>query len=81
MDTHEVQSHADLVVMLGRMHDDYDQSGKDEWENATLDRYLEAMTALAHALPQLYANRGEPMPERPTWEMVAILIAGATGYE
>lgn len=81
VDSHGVRTHADLVEMLGRMRDDYHQSGRDEWENATLDRYLEALQALAHALPNLYANCGQSMPEQPTWEMVALLVAGATGYE
>lgn len=81
VDSDEVASHVQLVEMLERMHADYKGTGKDEWENASLDRYLEALAALADALPHLYENRGEAMPEQPTWEMVAILLAGATGYE
>lgn len=81
VDSHKVRSHADLVALIYGMHNDFDGSGKDEWTNATLGDYLEAMSALAEAMPQLYKNLGEPMPEQPTWEMVAILIAGATGHE
>lgn len=74
-------SHAQLVAVLQQMYDDYNGSGASEWENNTLAHYLEALVALAEALPHVYANRGEAMPEQPTWEMFALLLTGATGYE
>jgi hypothetical protein len=70
-----------LIGIIGRLGDDYDSTGRAEWENATLSRFLEALHAFAHALPQLYANRGEQMPDQPTWALVAELLVGATGYE
>lgn len=81
VDVEQVATHSDLVLMLERMHADFTDSGKDEWENPTLDRYLDALAAFAEALPAVYANQGEPMPEQPTWGLVALLLAGATGYE
>ncbi len=77
----EVRSHAELVAVLHQMHWDFTDSGANEWENNTLARYLEALAVLAEALPNVYANRGEAMPEQPTWEMLGVLLTGASGYE
>jgi hypothetical protein len=80
-DASEVRTHADFVVVLEALLADYRDSGEAEWENATLDRFLDGLVALAEAWPQLCANHGEAMPEQPTWRMIAELIVGTTGYE
>lgn len=76
-----VSIHADFATVLAEVHADFERSGKDEWENNSLERYLDALAALGESLPQVYANRGEVMPEQPTWQMVARLLVRATGYE
>jgi phage gp37-like protein len=53
----------------------------DEWENTTLDRFLEALAASWEGIPGLYQNRGEQFPEAPTWKMIAEALVMASGYE
>lgn len=52
-----------------------------EWENPTLDRYLDAFAATLDALESLHVNRGEQLPDQPTWRLVAELLVKASGYE
>ena len=53
----------------------------DEWENTTLERFLDALAGVLHGLRGGYANRGEPFPDTPTWAMFAGALVGASGYE
>ena len=57
------------------------RSHRGEWENPTLDRFLDALAAWLEALPQLYTNRGETLPTQPTWKILAELLVTASGYE
>ena len=75
-----VQTRSDLAVMVGRMRADL-TAHPGEWENSTLERYLEALSAAATGIEQAYLNRGETIPTEPTWEMVATLLYMASGYE
>lgn len=80
-DPGDVVTHADFVTFLRSLLQDYELSGKTEWENPTLDRFLEALEALADAWPQVCRNEGTTMPEQPTWRLIAELLAGTTAYE
>ena len=44
-----------------------------EWENGTLERFLDALAALL--------EQPERTPEGPTWHQLAQLLVTATGYE
>jgi hypothetical protein len=50
--------------------------GESEWENATLDRFLEGLAAFAGARVVDQADQ-----EAPSWTLFAEMIAAATGYE
>lgn len=72
---HEVASahtRDDVVRVVERMLDDL-RAHPDEWENATLPRFLDALAA-SLGVPD--ANRGEP-----TWRMPAEALIMASGYE
>lgn len=51
------------------------------WENPTLERFLDALAARLEALPTLYLNRGEQLPDQPTWKLLAETLVAASGYE
>lgn len=76
----QVDSHLDVAGIVQQMVTDLRQH-PDEWENGTLERFLDALAALLEALPSLYANRGEQAPAQPTWQMVAETLVKASGYE
>lgn len=52
-----------------------------EWENPTLERFLDALAGSLQGLPGLYANRGERFPESPTWKTFAEALVMASVYE
>jgi len=52
-----------------------------EWENHTLDRFLEALAAALEGLSSRYPNRGQPLPKTATWKILAETLVTASGYE
>ena len=60
-DLDRVAGHADVAQVVEQMLNDL-RSHPSEWENPTLDRFLDALAASLGALPQLYTNRGETFP-------------------
>ncbi|WP_455432085.1 DUF7660 family protein [Streptomyces wuyuanensis] len=57
----EVSSRLDLAEHIRRLRSDLLQRS-DQWENVSLEGYLEAMAAWIEAAPHWYGNRGEEMP-------------------
>ena len=56
--------------------------GSREWENPTLDRFLEALEAVVDGLPgQASAKQGEAEAEQAAWALAAQVLVAATGYE
>jgi|SRR6266853_5496195 hypothetical protein len=53
----------------------------DEWENPTLDRFLEAMAAWVAASDNYYRNTGRPYPDNVSWRLFAEVLAAARSYE
>ncbi|GLY18891.1 hypothetical protein LWF15_19070 [Kineosporia rhizophila] len=70
--TSAVRSMADLARVVRQMHDDLVGSGEQEWENPTLEGFLEALAAVAE---------DRVSPDAPTWAHLAELLVAATGYE
>jgi hypothetical protein len=50
------------------------------WENATLERFLDAFNALLGSIENAYVNKGRPVPNSP-WTLVADALRGARFYE
>ena len=76
----QVQDHRDLARVVEAMRADL-LAHPNEWENHTLERYLDGLAALVDSLDSLLANRGEDMPGQPSWALIAQLLTGASGYE
>jgi hypothetical protein len=53
----------------------------DEWENGSLDRFLEAFAAWTVDMAGYFANRGEQVPDQPDWQLVAKILIAASMYE
>jgi hypothetical protein len=72
-----VHDHRDLARVLEAMRADL-HAHPHEWENHTLERYLDALAAI---IASLLANPGENLPEQPSWALIAELLVAASGYE
>jgi len=60
-DLSTLDSNTDVAVVIGRMLSDL-TAHPGEWENGTLERFLEALAGAWHDLAGLYRNRGEEFP-------------------
>ncbi|MCX4986017.1 hypothetical protein [Streptomyces sp. NBC_00572] len=76
----EVRTRDELVSFVRGLHEDYLRRG-DEWENQTLDRFLEALAAWVHDSPGWYQNMGQELPEGGDWAFLARALQAATVYE
>jgi hypothetical protein len=57
---------------------DYRSSGASEWENGTLEWFLDGLSAFAHAR---LVGVPDDDQKQATWQLFAEMIAAATGYE
>jgi hypothetical protein len=57
------------------------QANPQQWENSELRPYLEALGAFVNDIDGYFQNRGETMPEQPTWKMLAQVLLAARVYE
>jgi len=79
-DLDQVESHTDVAQVVEQMLADL-RSHPSEWENSTLERFLDALAASLEAIPQGYTNRGETFPTQPNWKIFAEALVMASGYE
>lgn len=75
-----VTSRQDLAEHVRRLRSDL-LKRSDQWENATLESYLESMAAWIEAAPHWYSNRGEEMPAEAEWAYFAQALSAAVVYE
>jgi hypothetical protein len=54
---------------------------REEWENTTLDNFLEAMEAWIRVMDQSRKNAGKDPIEWPSWQTVAEILLAAGAYE
>ncbi|MFD0022707.1 hypothetical protein ACIA74_39010 [Streptomyces sp. NPDC051658] len=76
----EVRSRDELVSFVRELRQDYLRRGH-EWENQSLDRFLEALAAWMHDSPGWYQNVGKELPEGGDWTFLARALQAATVYE
>jgi hypothetical protein len=73
----QVASREDLQRVVAQMRADLAGSGWREWENPTLDRFLDAIEGVVDGLPSQELTGAA----RPYWALVARILVAATGYE
>jgi hypothetical protein len=69
-----------LCAFLTRLRVEYDESDA-EWENRTLDAFLEALEAWVSSAPGWYANHGQALPAEGDWTFFARALSAARHYE
>ncbi|MEU6272987.1 hypothetical protein ABZ871_11315 [Streptomyces populi] len=76
----EIRTRDELVAFVRDLHQDYLQRGHD-WENHTLDRFLEALAAWMAGSDGWYRNFGKELPANGDWTFIARAFNAATVYE
>ncbi|MFE7510109.1 DUF7660 family protein [Streptomyces sp. NPDC057540] len=75
-----LDSRDDFVTFLRALHREFQEHGHT-WENATLERFLEALAGWANDAPGWYRHAGETLPPDGDWTFFARALAAATVYE
>ena len=80
MNSSSVSSKDDLAELIEAMKKDFDKNSH-EWENPTVDRFLEAMASWVRSMDNYYRNTGKAPVVSPTWSTFADILAAAKIYE
>jgi hypothetical protein len=76
-----INSREAFVQFLHLIHKDL-LSNPQEWENTTLESFLEAMGAYAQDIDGYYRNmKPDRDADKASWQTFADIIRGATMYE
>lgn len=75
-----IETREDLIAFLSVLRQDLSRNG-DQWENVTLEAYLEALQAVLTDWRGRFVNRGEPVPDSPSWRIVGEVLLAAGAYE
>jgi hypothetical protein len=78
VDPSNVETRDDFARFLLAVLADFRSTGEAEWENGTLDRFLDGLSAFAHARVVEVPEIGQ---EQASWRLFAEIVRAATGYE
>lgn len=78
-DTTWVTTRADLVSYIRQLSQEAEVTSSG-WENQSLDHYLEALSSWTNDMDGYFINRGEPVPDRPDWSLIASMLRAACFY-
>lgn len=76
----KVKSRNDLIKFINHLRMDL-KINKDDWENITLEDFLEAMEAWVNDMEGLYLNSNEPIPKQPSWKTISDMLYASSMYE
>jgi hypothetical protein len=75
-----VRSRHEFAVFVRSLLRDLQQH-PGTWENADLERFLEALAAVTEDMDGAYQNLGRPIPEQPSWQLLSEILLAARVYE
>ena len=76
----QVRHRDDLASFLDDLRANLRQH-RTEWENATLEDYLEAAAAWVRDMDGYFEGQGRELPQDPDWSLIAQLFLAAKMYE
>jgi hypothetical protein len=76
-----IRTRSDLASFVRALRQDLNHH-PEEWENPTLDDYLDALAAWTEDMDGYFKNiHGAPVPEQPSWKIVGYMLIAARIYE
>lgn len=75
-----IKTKEDLLIFLSALRKDL-ISNNEEWENPSLESYLEAMESWIETMDSYYKNTNQLLPEQPSWKMFADILYASKYYE
>ena len=80
MENEEIKTRKDFVSFVYGLREDFCKN-PESWPNDTLGTFLEALAAWIEDIEGYYLNKGQPVPEKPDWQMIADMLFAARIYE
>ncbi len=81
MDPSKVKSRQDFVEFVSLLKDDFKLS-ESNWENVTVESFLEALSAYSNDVDGYYKNmKIDVDADAPSWRVFADILRGASIYE
>ena len=75
-----ISTKADLVRFIETLCADL-RANPTEWENRTLETFLEALGSWIDGSDNFFVNTGRPVPKDVDWRFLAMTLAAARLYE
>lgn len=75
-----IRSREDFVEFAKALSKDL-HDNPESWENATLERFLEAVGAWVEDMDGYYINQDKPVPLQPDWKVIGDILMAAKMYE
>lgn len=75
-----IKTRDDFVAFVDALTDDLNRNSQ-EWENNTLERYLEAVSAWTQNMDGYYRNIHQPLPQNIDWRVFGQILLAAKFYE
>lgn len=76
----QVNSKESFLKFISALIKDY-QNNQTEWENVTIDNYLDALAAWTADMDGYYKHMKTPIPENIDWKLFAHMLMAASVYE
>ncbi len=76
----EIKSRTDLAKFIHQLASEA-ADVNCEWQNNNLSNYLEAMASWINDMDGYFLNKGENVPDQPTWKTIAEILKASTVYE
>lgn len=76
----QIETRHDLVALIQALRSELAAS-PDEWENVTLERFLDALASWTEDMDAVLSRTGEPVPTAPTWRTFGQMLLAASVYE
>ena len=75
-----IKTRADFVAFIHSLLRDF-RERPEQWENASLEAYLEAIAAWVQDMDGYYLKGGEQVPKHLTWKSLGEILLAARIYE
>jgi hypothetical protein len=76
----DIRARQDLASFIRELAKNF-RNNPDEWKNATVDSFLEALAAWTNDMDGYYRNKNEDVPVNPQWKTIADMLMAASVYE
>ncbi len=75
-----IHSKEDFVRFVKALLKDLHENA-DSWENNSLERFLEALSAWTEDMDGYYLNQHKSVPQQPDWKMLGDMLMASRMYE